>query len=105
MSRRAEAKDLAGFPLMAPTEIRDCLEALGIKIQQDDLIKPTAATTHTIWVALLDSLMDISPDMMEDPKNAVAADMAAPELYLDTLGTIMFFAHWYVPPFVFILSS
>lgn len=96
MSRRAEAKDIAGFPLMAASEIRDCLEALEIRVHPEDLTKPTAASTHTIWTALLDTLMDISPDMMEEPKSALVADMPAPELYRDTLGTIMFYSHWWV---------
>ncbi|CAK9786542.1 hypothetical protein CC85DRAFT_283150 [Cutaneotrichosporon oleaginosum] len=93
MSRKADAKALAGFPLMAASEIRDCMEALGITVHPDDLTKPTAATTHAIWAALLDELMDISPEMLEQPKLAATEGMANPELYMDTLGAIMFYNH------------
>ncbi|GMK54609.1 hypothetical protein CspeluHIS016_0111950 [Cutaneotrichosporon spelunceum] len=93
MSRKAEPNPNAGFPLMAATEIRNCMEALGITVHPDDLTKPTTASTHAIWAALIDELMGISPDMLEGPKAAVAEGMPHPELYTETLGTIMFFSH------------
>lgn len=94
MSRKGEPKELAGFPLMATSEIHDCMKALNIRIQPEDLTKPTSATTMAIWTALLDNLMGITPDMLEGPKDELLDGMNYPELYNNTLGTVMFFNHW-----------
>lgn len=99
MSRKADPNTadptaLAGFPLMAASEIRDCMEALGITVHPDDLTKPTPASIHAIWAALLDELMDISTEMLEEPKRAVLSGMTTSEMYTDTIGMMVFFGYW-----------
>lgn len=94
MSRKAVVNERAGFPLLAPGEILDCIQALGLTVHPDDLTRPTPMAVRTIWTALLDSLMDISPEMIEEPMLAVTESMPYPEMYQDTIGTIMFYSHW-----------
>lgn len=53
---------------MTTVEIIECLLALGLTVQPEDITKPSAQSAQMIWAGLLDSLMGAPMDMLEQPK-------------------------------------
>ena len=74
-ARKLAPQDLAGFPMMTTTEILDCLLALGITVQQEDVTKPSAQSAQMIYAALLDALMGAPMELLEQPKAALMGMM------------------------------
>jgi len=74
-SRRPGQQELAGFPMMTGPEIVDCLSALGITAQLDEVSKPTAQSAQMIYAALLDILMGAPMELLEQPKAALMGMM------------------------------
>jgi kinetochore protein Nuf2 len=70
-ARKQPPVESAGFPLMKTEELVECLAALGITVQMDDIIKPTAQTAQMIYAALLDALTGASMEHLEAPKAAL----------------------------------
>lgn len=58
----------AGFPLLSYKELAECLEALGISVNVDDISKPSPAITQQIFLQLVDILMGSPMESMEGPK-------------------------------------
>ncbi|KAL7422918.1 kinetochore-associated Ndc80 complex subunit nuf2 [Cryptotrichosporon argae] len=94
-SRKAVAaqQDLISYPSMTSAEVVECLQALGINAQGDDLLKPTAQTAQGIFCALLDTLMAAPIEAMEQPRQTLLGTMEYRELYGDSLQFTMFFRH------------
>ncbi|CAD6564978.1 MAG: kinetochore-associated Ndc80 complex subunit nuf2 [Tremellales sp. Tagirdzhanova-0007] len=91
--RKIATQDLAGFPMMTTNEILDCLLALGITVQQEDVTKPSAQSAQMIYAALLDALMGAPMELLEQPKAALMGMMEYKELYGDALHFTMFLHH------------
>ena len=97
--------------MMTTNEVLDCLLALGITVQQEDVTKPSPQSGQMIFAALLDALMGAPMDLMEQPRAALMGMMEykvgppwgmrakltiEQELYGDALQFTMFFRHWRV---------
>lgn len=69
--------ELFAFPTMDSREILDCLYALGISVQPEDLAKPSAASAQLIFAELLEALMaiNIGDAAVEGPKGTLMGMM------------------------------
>ncbi len=74
-TRKLPQQDYAGFPMMTTNEVLDCLLALGITVQQEDVAKPSAQSAQMIYAALLDALMGAPMELLEQPKVALMGMM------------------------------
>ncbi|WVQ95615.1 hypothetical protein IAU59_002713 [Kwoniella sp. CBS 9459] len=90
---RAAAQPVPPFPLLTAMEVMDCLHALGVNAQMEDLTKPTASTTQHVYAQLLDALMAAPMEAIEGPKAALLGMMEYKELYNDALHFTMFYRH------------
>ena len=81
---------------MQVDEIYDCLAALNIPIQKEDIIKPTASHAQHIYAHLVSEIMGAPMDMIEQPKAALLGMMEYREMYSDALSFTLFFRHAYV---------
>ncbi len=61
--------------MMTTNEILDCLLALGITVQQEDVTKPSPQSAQMIYAALLDALMAAPMELLEQPKAALMGMM------------------------------
>jgi kinetochore protein Nuf2 len=68
-------QELAGFPMMTTAEVCDCLLALGITVNAEDITKPSAQSTQMIYAALLESLMAAPMELLERPKESLLGMM------------------------------
>ncbi|WWC98584.1 hypothetical protein V866_005476 [Kwoniella sp. B9012] len=84
---------LPGFPLLGLPELMECLSALGIPAQMEDLTKPTAGTTQGIYAGLIEALMGAPMESIEAPKQALLGMMEYKDMYNDALQFTMFFRH------------
>ncbi|KAE8541412.1 hypothetical protein D1P53_002771 [Cryptococcus gattii VGV] len=91
-NRRVQ-QNTAAFPLLTAHDILECLAALDIPAQMEDLTKPTAQSTQSIYGSLLEVLMGASISSIEGPKQALLGMMEYKEMYSDTLQFMMFFKH------------
>ncbi|OWZ59789.1 hypothetical protein LQV05_000648 [Cryptococcus neoformans] len=91
-NRRVQ-QNTAAFPLLTAHDILECLAALDIPAQMEDLTKPTAQSTQSIYGSLLEVLMGASINSIEGPKQALLGMMEYKEMYSDTLQFMMFFKH------------
>ncbi|WWC72551.1 uncharacterized protein I206_106513 [Kwoniella pini CBS 10737] len=89
----AQSQTVAGFPMLGLPELMECLTALGIPAQMEDLTKPTAGTTQGIYAGLIEALMGAPVEAIEAPKKALLGMMEYKELYSDALQFTMFFRH------------
>lgn len=111
-NRRVQ-QNTAAFPLLTAHDILECLAALDIPAQMEDLTKPTAQSTQSIYGSLLEVLMGASINSIEGPKQALLGmmeykvlsfrsmkrtqiNLSRQEMYSDTLQFMMFFKHWCV---------
>lgn len=77
--RRAQPQnEFAGFPMMSTLELVECLGALGIAVQVEDIAKPTAQSAQMLYAALLDQLMAAHLDLIERPKASLLDEMEYP---------------------------
>lgn len=67
--------EAASYPLMQVAEICDCLSALNIPVQQEDIMKPHAASAQHIYSSLVAEIMGAPMDMIEQPKGALMGMM------------------------------
>lgn len=73
-NRRVQ-QNTAAFPLLTAHDILECLAALDIPAQMEDLTKPTAQSTQSIYGSLLEVLMGASINSIEGPKQALLGMM------------------------------
>jgi kinetochore protein Nuf2 len=85
--------EATSFPLMSVNEICECLSALNIPVQQEDIIKPSAASAQHIYANLVSEIMGAPIELIEQPKSALLGMLEYKELYSDALGMMMFFRH------------
>ncbi|WVQ85925.1 hypothetical protein IAT38_008093 [Cryptococcus sp. DSM 104549] len=90
---RKAAREQFVFPVLAAIEILECLSALDIPVQMEDLTKPSAQSTQSIYASLLEVLMGVSMDMLEGPKSSLLGMMEYKDMYGDALQFTMFFKH------------
>ncbi|OCF43622.1 kinetochore protein Nuf2 [Kwoniella heveanensis CBS 569] len=90
---RAAIQPVPPFPLMTAMEVMDCLHALGVNAQIEDLTKPNAATAQHVYAQLLDALMAAPMEAIEGPKATLLGMMEYKELYNDALHFTMFYRH------------
>ncbi|KAK8850499.1 hypothetical protein IAR55_004417 [Kwoniella newhampshirensis] len=90
---RKAPQELLAFPMITAVQILECLAALGIPAQMEDLTKPTAQTTQSIYASLLEVLMGAPMELLDGPKAALLGMMEYKEMYTDTLQFTMFFRH------------
>ncbi|WVO17363.1 hypothetical protein L204_105055 [Cryptococcus depauperatus] len=92
-TRRAAQQATAAFPILTAQDILECLAALEIPAQMEDLTRPTAQSTQGIFGSLLEILMGANEDSIEQPKQTLLGMMEYKETYNDALGFQMFFRH------------
>ena len=68
VNKRPRTHDVTAFPQMTNVEICDCLAALGINVQMEDIAKPTPNSAQMIFAALVDCLMGSPMEMAEGTK-------------------------------------
>ncbi|WVW80872.1 hypothetical protein I302_102862 [Kwoniella bestiolae CBS 10118] len=89
----SQSQILPGFPTLGLPELLQCLSALGIPAQMEDLTKPTPGTTQGIYAGLIEALMGAPVESIEAPKKALLGMMEYKEMYGDALQFTMFFRH------------
>ncbi|WRT70674.1 uncharacterized protein IL334_007672 [Kwoniella shivajii] len=92
-SRKPNGQVLPGFPMLGLPELMECLSALGIPAQMEDLAKPTPGSTQGIYSGLIEALMGAPMEAIEGPKKALLGMMEYKEMYSDALQFTMFFRH------------
>nr|ODN96013.1 kinetochore protein Nuf2 [Cryptococcus depauperatus CBS 7855] len=74
-TRRAAQQATAAFPILTAQDILECLAALEIPAQMEDLTRPTAQSTQGIFGSLLEILMGANEDSIEQPKQTLLGMM------------------------------
>lgn len=73
--KQAHSVQTTGFPLLSVGELHDCLYALGVSVNPEDISKPTQQTTQMIYAQLVEILMGAPMDGMEGPKASILGMM------------------------------
>nr|ODN82364.1 kinetochore protein Nuf2 [Cryptococcus depauperatus CBS 7841] len=74
-TRRAAQQATAAFPILTAQDILECLAALEIPAQMEDLTRPTAQSTQGIFGSLLEILMGANEDSIEQPKQTLLGNL------------------------------
>lgn len=74
-NRRVQQNAPPPYPLMNIDEIVNCLHALGIGANPEDLVKPNPQTAQAIYAGMLDALMGAPTEMLEQPRQALMGMM------------------------------
>lgn len=65
----------ASYPVMPVSDICDCLAALNVPVNPEDLHKPTPLSAQHIYAGLVNELMGVPLDMIEGPKQSLMGMM------------------------------
>lgn len=69
--RKPKEGHFTGYPMLSSPTLVECLLALGISSSIEDIEKPTAQTTISIWNSMINVFMGIQSDAYEGPKQTL----------------------------------
>lgn len=85
------------FPLISTEELLDVLQEMGLTVAAEDIARPQPAMVQRVYMAFLDTLAGVTPEMLEKRGKEGAAHLEHQEMYEDGVAWHLFFREVYAP--------